>query len=497
MPLALDGYLRVSRIGGRNGERFISPAAQREKVEAHARAHGYSVAAWHEDLDESGRKAARPGFQKALARVERGETGGIIVAKLDRFARSVADAAEAIRRINGAGGQLVSVEDGFDSSTPMGKFAVHMILALAELELDRIRENWLTAHQFAVRRGVHVASRTPTGYGRRADGRLEPDPSAGPVVARVFREKAAGGSLKELARLLMEANVVGPYGNRHWTSSAVAKLLANPVYTGEARAGKYRNAEAHLPIVTPAEWRAAQSAGSARPTRGNGDGSLLAGLLRCAGCRYVMKADKMTLRDGSRVRIYRCRGDHAAGTCQARSSVMGRIVEPYVVEQFFEALGPNGLLARASNPSSSVDALKARLADAEAELLAWLDETSIADLGRDLYVRGLEARKRRRDQIETELEGLLDASGAQDLPNEVELRALWPELSTSERRRLLAAGIDAIMLRRGQGRSIEERAFILWHGEAPADFPSRGHRYPLAPFRWPDDRELVAAVPVA
>ncbi|MGH3029636.1 MAG: recombinase family protein [Gaiellaceae bacterium] len=497
MALALDGYLRVSRIGGRNGETFISPAAQREKIEAHARAHGYSVAAWHEDLDESGSKASRPGFQKALARVERGETGGIIVAKLDRFARSVADAADAIRRIRSAGGELVSVEDGFDSSTPMGKFAVHMILALAELELDRIRENWLTAHEFAVRRGVHVASRTPTGYRRRADGRLEPDPRAAPVVARLFREKAAGASLKELARLLMEASVVGPYGNPNWTSGAVAKLLANPVYTGEARAGKYRNPEAHPAIVAPAEWRAAQSKRLAQPTSAKGDGSLLAGLLRCAGCRYVMKADKMTLRDGSRVRIYRCRGEHAAGACQLRSSVMGRIIEPYVVEQFFQALGPNGLLARASTPSGGVDALKARLADAEAELLAWLDETSIADLGRDLYVRGLEARKRRRDQIEAELEGVLDASGAEGLPNEVELRTLWPELSNSERRRLLAAGIDAIMLRRGQGRSIEERGLILWHGEAPADFPSRGRRYPLAPFRWPDERDLQAAVAVA
>jgi hypothetical protein len=164
-----------------------------------------------------------------------------------------------------------------------------------------------------------------------------------------------------------------------------------------------------------------------------------------------MKADKMRLRDGSRARIYRCRGDHAAGPCQFRSSVMGRIIEPYVVERFFEALAPDGLLARASIPSGGVDALKARLADSEAELRAWLDETSIAELGRDLYVRGLEARKRRRDQIEGELQGVLDASEAESLPNDVELRALWPGLSNSERRRLLAAGIDAIMLRRGQG----------------------------------------------
>ena len=451
-----------------------------------------SIVAWHEDLDEPGSKAGRAGFQKVLRRVEAGETGGVIVARLDRFARSVADASVAIKRINAAGGQLVSVEDGFDSSTPMGKFAVHMILALGELELDRIRENWQTAHAFAVRRGVHVASRTPTGYWKGLDGRLVPDGQAAPVVAEVFRRRAAGASLKELARLLSEAGVVGPYGNRNWTASALAKLLRNPVYTGEARAGKHRNPDAHPPIVTVAEWRAAQSARSPNPTQAvNGEGSLLAGLLRCAGCRYVMKADRMSDRDGSRLRIYRCRGDHAAGECAARSSVMGRVIEPYVVGRLFEALGPQGVLARASALSLDVGALKVRLADAEAELAAWRDETSILELGRDLYLAGLQARKRRLDGLEAELETVLAGAVGRDiLPADVDLRSIWSELSIDEKRRLLAAGIDAIILRGGRGRLIAERTLVLWRGEAPAGLPARGRRVPLAPFPWPDDREL-------
>src|SRR5207253_369649 len=117
------------------GERFISVPVQRERVEKFAAAQGHTVVEWLEDLDQPGSKLARPGFQAALAAVEAGAADGIIVAKLDRFARSIADAASAIQRLNAAGGQLVSVEDGFDSSTPMGRFAVTMVLALAELEL--------------------------------------------------------------------------------------------------------------------------------------------------------------------------------------------------------------------------------------------------------------------------------------------------------------------------------------------------------------------------
>jgi DNA invertase Pin-like site-specific DNA recombinase len=60
-------------------------------------------------------------FQQALLRCEKGQTGGVVVAKLDRFARSAVDAIESIKRLNDAGARLVSVEDGFDGSTTMGR----------------------------------------------------------------------------------------------------------------------------------------------------------------------------------------------------------------------------------------------------------------------------------------------------------------------------------------------------------------------------------------
>jgi site-specific DNA recombinase len=92
------------------------------------------LVAWTEDLDQQGSKLERPGLQAALEMVEAGAADGVIVAKLDRFARSLVDAVSAIERLTVAGGELVSVEDGFDSSTPMGRFARDMLIRLAELE---------------------------------------------------------------------------------------------------------------------------------------------------------------------------------------------------------------------------------------------------------------------------------------------------------------------------------------------------------------------------
>src|SRR5438128_937502 len=159
MTRTADGYIRVSRRAGREGESFISPEVQRKKIADWAALHEVEVIQWWEEIDQSGARLQRPMFQETLARCERGESGGIIVARLDRFARSAVDALESIKRLNEAGARLVSVEDNFDGSTPMGRFAIGILTLIAELELERIKENWRTAVSRAVERGVHISGR--------------------------------------------------------------------------------------------------------------------------------------------------------------------------------------------------------------------------------------------------------------------------------------------------------------------------------------------------
>lgn len=255
--MRLDGYIRVSRVGKRAGESFISPAVQRERCEGVSQAGGHEILLWHEDLDESGGKADRPGFQAALARIESGATDGIVVAKLDRFARSVADAAGAMKRIEAAGGALMVAESSLDTSTSFGRFAMHMMLAMAELELERFRENWDAARENAVARGIHIASKTPTGYARDEDRRLIPNDDA-PAITELFKRKAKGASWSELADGLERAGVLTPYGSAFWTSQSLAGVLSNPVYLGEARSGAHVEPDAHPPLVDEQTWRLAQ-----------------------------------------------------------------------------------------------------------------------------------------------------------------------------------------------------------------------------------------------
>jgi hypothetical protein len=63
----------------------------------------------------------------------------------------------------------------------------------------------------------------------------------------------------------------------------------------------------------------------------------------------------------------------------------------------------------------------------------------------------------------------------------------WAGLGAAEKRTLLTASVDAVMVRRtGANVAVADRALLLWRGQAPDDFPRRGHRVPLASFIWPD-----------
>jgi DNA invertase Pin-like site-specific DNA recombinase len=196
--MIVDGYVRVSQVKGRKGESFISPAVQREQIVQWAKLKGAVVATVFEELDQSGARSDRPMLVEALARVEDGLTDGIVVAKLDRFGRSLLDSLTAIERIRAAGGTFVAVQDGLDVTTDTGKLVLRIMLSMAEWELDRIRAQWNSARERAVARGVHMGAYPPTGYTRDSSRRLHPDaltaPPTVPTSAEGLRSSSWRGS---------------------------------------------------------------------------------------------------------------------------------------------------------------------------------------------------------------------------------------------------------------------------------------------------------------
>lgn len=473
--MRLDGYIRVSRVSGRSGDSFISPEVQRERIEGIAAAGGHEIVEWHEDLDQSGAKADRPGFQSALSRIESGETDGIVVAKLDRFSRSAPQAAIALERIREAGGAFISAGDSFDTSTPTGRFALDMMLRFAQLQWEERRESWRVAREKAVERGIHIASRTPTGYDRTEDRRLVPNRDA-EKVREAFEAKARGASWRELSELM--AGVASPYGSTEWPDRSLSHLLSNRVYLGEARSGEFVNLEAHEPIVTEELFRLAQAVPQKASPR-NSD-SLLTGILRCAGCRYSMKPDRMKPKfEEERVRLYRCRGRRASGKCSSPSSTLARKIEPYVIDLAMERM--ESIVVQRADETVEIDAARDELDEA-----IFLRDNFLSLDVRDpaAFQRELDTRQAAVDRAEAKLVSLRPT----ETLDGARLPKVFPDLDVPEQRQILGSMIDAIFLRRAPNRGnfpIEDRVFIAWRGEGPSDLPGPGRRnVPLVPFEW-------------
>jgi DNA invertase Pin-like site-specific DNA recombinase len=494
--MKLVGYGRVSQLRGRQGETFISLDLQRDACEAYARAHGHEIVAWHADTDQPGSKLDRPELAAALDAIAAADASGLIAARLDRITRNVGHLGKLLEQAHTDNWNLIACDVGLDLATPTGKLVARVLGSIAEWELDRRREGWAEARAHAVERGVHIASRAPTGYRRKDDGRLEPEPRAAKAIAECFRRRASGASWRELADLLESRGVVGPYGSANWTTGAVKKMITNRVYLGEARHGEFHNKDAHKPIVSEADFAAAQAARSASTPR-SADGALLSGLLRCGSCGFVLKPDSMIDANGNKLRLYRCRGRHASGRCPKPTSVLGRVAEPWVQERFLDALGPGGVLARSVEDERELADADAAHQAAETELAAWHD-VGVATLGKDAYVDGLRKRQQAASDARARHQALLAAAAGPLGQHTASVEALWPDLSTPEKRPLLAAAIDAVVLwpqARGEQEPIDRRTRILWAGQADGlDLPRRGRRVPLRGIE--RDRPLASVTPL-
>jgi site-specific DNA recombinase len=471
--LSLDAYVRVSKVAGREGESFISPTVQRERIEAWAQLHGACLT-WHEpELDVSGGGMRRPVFDQILQRIRNGESGGMVVAKLDRFARTLVGALDVLEEFERQGAVLVSVSDNIDLSTPVGKAFLRILLVFAELERDRISESWRTATSNAIDRGIHIAKFTPIGYEKGSDKRLRPGPEAG-AIRHAFLMRGAHQSRTEIARTL-DQTAPRPNGGR-WTPPMVERIIKNRVYMGYAYRGERINRGAHRAIVTAAEWQAANLA-PVRAAARSGKPNLLGGIARCAACRYVLAPGKSRFGGtGEQVLGYRCRGTHTTGVCPAPASVNAVKLERYV-----EGLWRAQMAQEALVVGQDADALHAAadaLSAAEEELETFAADVTARRLLGDGYHAALEGRASAVNHAQANLQKAITSA-----PDTATIER-YDELPITDRKRILGSSIDAVIVRRAHSRvPIDRRVTILWRGEGPEDLPRRGRdNGPIRPY---------------
>ena len=197
------GYLRVSTEGQIGEERF-GLEAQREAVEAYAKAEGYEVAEWYVDEAVSGATLDRPELTRLL-----NDAGGkfafVIVAKMDRIARDLMAQLWIEKELLRGDVELISVAEPFRGQDPANVLFRQIIGAFAQFERARIAERMAGGRKQKARGGGYAGGGAPIGYTAEKGAKvLALDAEKAETVRRVFElaDTNPGASLEALTRLL-------------------------------------------------------------------------------------------------------------------------------------------------------------------------------------------------------------------------------------------------------------------------------------------------------
>jgi DNA invertase Pin-like site-specific DNA recombinase len=197
--------------------------AQRATVQREAERRGWELVAVAVDAGASAKTlTGRPALDAALDAVQSGDADVLVVAKLDRLSRSVADFAALLDRAQRKGWGLVALDLGVDTTTPAGELVANVMAAVAQWERRTIGQR--------TREGLAAKRASGVRLGR-------PPVLPAKVVVRIVQERAAGRTLQAIADGLTAAGIPTARGTGPWRSSSVGALLQSPA-ARQAAAGR-------------------------------------------------------------------------------------------------------------------------------------------------------------------------------------------------------------------------------------------------------------------
>jgi site-specific DNA recombinase len=218
-------YCRVSTAD--QADNGVSLQAQQAKLEAYANLYDLEVTETITDAGESAKSLNRPGLKRALAMLRKGEADGLLVAKLDRLTRSVADWQTLIDGYFGekAGKQLFSLSDSIDTRTAAGRMVLNMLLVVSQWEREIIGERTRDALRHKIRKGQRVG-KVLYGYDLANDGKtLVANEAEQQTIGLIKQLRANGYSLEKIATELSERGIPTKAGLNNWIHTAVRRIL--------------------------------------------------------------------------------------------------------------------------------------------------------------------------------------------------------------------------------------------------------------------------------
>jgi DNA invertase Pin-like site-specific DNA recombinase len=311
-------YTRKSSEEGLEQD-FNSLHAQREACEAYVlsqRHEGWTILPTaYDDGGYSGGSMQRPALRKLLDDIDAQKIDVVVVYKVDRLTRSLADFAKIVEVFDGHGVSFVSVTQQFNTTSSMGRLTLNVLLSFAQFEREVTGERIRDKIAASKKKGMWMGGWVAIGYDRKDRTLVINEPEA-EIVRTIFRlylqlknVRLVEAELKRL-NLRTKAYVAArgrAIGNRPFSRGHIYKILSCPLYIGEIAHKGHRYPAQHPPIIEPAMWDAVQG-----QLRANGqihrfktnakEASLLAGLMVDANGKKLIATH--TAKGSKRYRYY-------------------------------------------------------------------------------------------------------------------------------------------------------------------------------------------------
>lgn len=202
------GYTRVST--DEQGDSGLGLDDQRNSIELEVARRGWDlIEPLYRDVASGKSMRKRPELGKALAALDAGDADVLVVAKLDRLARSVPDFSSMLERARTKGWALDVVDLGVDTTTANGKMIAQILMVLAEWEREIIGER--------TRGGLAAAKRSGTQLGRPSNVSRE-------TIVLIRTLRTGGQSYHTIARILNEGDVPTAQGGKQWYPATVKNV---------------------------------------------------------------------------------------------------------------------------------------------------------------------------------------------------------------------------------------------------------------------------------
>jgi DNA invertase Pin-like site-specific DNA recombinase len=269
-------YTRKSSEEGLDQE-YNSIDAQRDAGHAYVasqRAEGWiPVADDYDDPAFSGGNMERPGLKRLMKDIELGKVDIVVVYKIDRLTRSLADFSKMVEVFERQGVSFVSVTQQFNTTTSMGRLMLNVLLSFAQFEREVTGERIRDKIAASKRKGMWVGGVPSLGYDV-VNRKLVINQAEAAVIKRMFTDYPKVGSTTMLVQQLRMEGVT----SKSWISQtgkdrvgklidkgALYKILNNPIYVGDIRHKGVAYPGEHEAIITRGQWELVQATLASKP----------------------------------------------------------------------------------------------------------------------------------------------------------------------------------------------------------------------------------------